>query len=163
MLPAQELDVLSSTSTRRAPGILNAPLPIAVAAPAAMPPNIPGGANASSPIFPKVSSSSGTVISRIAPPILAKIQEIDRTIADKTKLLEAKEADFKTFEALAEKSLLDLESRKTEILLGRIYGAIQEVAKNEGVSVVVDKSQILFGHQAVDLTDRVLKKLKSQD
>jgi len=92
----------------------------------------------------------------------AKIQQLDQDITDKTKLLEAKEADFKVYEDQAEKSLLDLESRKTEILLGRIYGAIQEVSRSEGLSVVVDKSQILFGHQGVDLTEKVLKKLKSQ-
>jgi Skp family chaperone for outer membrane proteins len=92
----------------------------------------------------------------------AKIQELDRTIAEKQKILDAKQADFKMFEAQAEKTLLDLESRKTEVLLGRIYGAIQEVAKNENISVVVDKSQILFGHKAVDLTEPVLKKLKGE-
>lgn len=164
ILPPQELDVLQSTATRRLPAIPNVSLSTAApVAPAILPPNIPGRANTSPLIPSNVPTSSGTVVPRMAPPVLAKIQEADRTIADKTKLLETKEADFKTFEALAEKSLLDLESRKTEILLGRIYGAIQEVAKNEGISVVVDKSQILFGHHAVDLTEKVLKKLKSQN
>jgi len=58
--------------------------------------------------------------------------------------------------------LLDLESRRSEILLGKIYVGIQDVAREEGISVVVDKNQILFGQKAVDLTDKVLQKLKIQ-
>jgi Skp family chaperone for outer membrane proteins len=131
------------------------------------PPNIPGAgtefaAIAGSSSTPNIPLSVASSTAAAVDPMTAKIQQLDRSIADKSKILETKEADFKTFEDQAEKSLLDLESRKTEILLGRIYGTIQDVAKSEGVSVVVDKSQILFGHQAVDLTDKVLKKLKTQ-
>ncbi len=89
------------------------------------------------------------------------LADIDARIAERTRLLQDKENEFKTYQAQVEKNLLDLESRKTEILLGKIYTAVQESAKEAGVSVVVDKSQILFGHNAMDLTERVLKKLKS--
>jgi len=60
----------------------------------------------------------------------------------------------------AERSLLDAEGRKTDQVLARLYRAISEVAKREGVSVVVDKSATLYGHPAVDLTDKVLKQLR---
>ena len=59
----------------------------------------------------------------------------------------------------AEKNLLDAEGRKTDQVLARLYRAISEVAKREGVSVVVDKSATLYGHPAVDLTDKILKQL----
>ena len=110
-----------------------------------------------------VAVSSAAAPSTSASALTAHIADLDRTIADKSKALETKEADFKAFESQAEKSLLDLEGRKTEVLLGRIYSAIQDVAKNEGLSIVVDKSQILFGHKAVDLTDKVIQKLKSEN
>jgi Skp family chaperone for outer membrane proteins len=45
-------------------------------------------------------------------------------------------------------------------VLARLYRAVSEVARRDGVSVVVDKSAILYGHPAVDLTDRVLAHLR---
>lgn len=60
----------------------------------------------------------------------------------------------------AERTLLDAEGRKTDQVLARLYRAISEVARREGVSVVVDKSATLYGHPAVDLTDKVLKQLR---
>ncbi len=70
------------------------------------------------------------------------------------------EAALKQDESSIEKNLLNLENRETQGLLGKIYKVIREVATESGVSVVVDKSQILYGHNAVDLTDKVLKRLK---
>lgn len=93
-----------------------------------------------------------------APP--GPLAVLDEKIAAKTQELERKQAEYKDREGDAEKNLLDLESKKTEILLGKIHKAIKEVARREGVSVVVDKSGILFGQDAVDLTERVLKELK---
>ncbi len=60
----------------------------------------------------------------------------------------------------ADRGLLDVESRKTDQVLARLYRAVSEVARREGVSVVIDKTTILYGHPAVDLTDKVLKYLK---
>ena len=72
------------------------------------------------------------------------------------------EAAFKAYQARMEKDLIDIESRRSEILLGRIYNAVREVARTEGVSIVVDKNQILFGQASVDLTEKVIKKLEGQ-
>ena len=47
------------------------------------------------------------------------------------------------------KELLEYESHRSEILLGRIYRP-KELAAKEEVSVIVDKRNILFGHSAVD-------------
>lgn len=91
----------------------------------------------------------------------ASLSEIDAKLAERGRALSDKEAEFKTYQGQVEKNLLELEDRKTEVLLGKIYHAVQEVAREEGISVVVDRSQILFGHKAMDLTEKVLKKLKS--
>lgn len=95
-----------------------------------------------------------------APSPNAALAELDAKIALRTRELAAKEADFKKYQGEQEKNLLDLESRKTEVLLGKIHRAVQEVARREGVSVVVDKTSILYGHDAVDLTEKVLKFLR---
>lgn len=60
----------------------------------------------------------------------------------------------------ADRGLLDVESRRTDQVLARLYRAVSEVARREGVSVVVDKTTILYGHPAVDLTDKVLACLR---
>jgi Skp family chaperone for outer membrane proteins len=90
-----------------------------------------------------------------------RLQELEEILAMKKKNLGQKESEFKEHQAQVEKNLLDLESRRTEILLGKIYAVVQEVARENGVSVVVDKSQILFGHTTVDLTGKVIKKLET--
>jgi Skp family chaperone for outer membrane proteins len=82
-----------------------------------------------------------------------KIIKIQAEIADKETALMHEHDD-------ADRGLLDVESRKTDQVLARLYRAVSEVARREGVSVVIDKSSILFGQPAVDLTDKVLKYLK---
>jgi hypothetical protein len=83
----------------------------------------------------------------------ARIIKIQGQIAEKESALTREHDD-------ADHGLLDLESRKTDQVLARLYRAVSEVARREGVSVVIDKASILFGQPAVDLTDKVLKYLK---
>lgn len=89
-----------------------------------------------------------------------RLAEVEAQLATKKSELERKEAELREHQAQVEKNLIDIESRRSEILLGRIYAAVQEVAREAGVSVVVDKSQILFGQNTVDLTAKVIKKLE---
>ncbi|MBI5244615.1 MAG: OmpH family outer membrane protein [Elusimicrobia bacterium] len=89
-----------------------------------------------------------------------RLRELRESIDLKRKELAAKEEDFKKRQEVVEKNLLELEGRRSEILLGKIYAVIQEVAHENGVGVVVDKGQILFGQHSVDLTDKVIKKLE---
>ncbi|MBI4375436.1 MAG: OmpH family outer membrane protein, partial [Elusimicrobia bacterium] len=88
------------------------------------------------------------------------LEEMDSRIAAKAAELAGKETAYEEERTATETNLLDLETRKTEILLGKIYKAVQDISRKEGISVVVDKGSILYGHDAVDLTDKVLKHLK---
>jgi len=90
----------------------------------------------------------------------AKLAEFDEKIKARQAELALKEEAFRAHQEQLEKDLLDIENRRSEMLLGKIYDAIREVARESGVSVVVDKSQILFGQDSVDLTDKVVKKLQ---
>lgn len=56
--------------------------------------------------------------------------------------------------------MLEYQEDETEKILGKIYIKLKEVSVKEGVSVVVDKKSILFGHKAVDLTDKLIKELR---
>jgi Skp family chaperone for outer membrane proteins len=88
------------------------------------------------------------------------VPEIDAAIASKEEELKQKEDALRLFQRQVEKELLEYESHRSEILLGRIYLTLKEMAAKEGVSVVVDKRSILFGHSAVDLTDKLLDALE---
>lgn len=92
--------------------------------------------------------------------VSTSVPEIDAAIARKDIELKAKEEELRSFQRMAERELLEYESRKTELLLGRIYVALKELAAKEEVSVVVDKRNILYGQKAVDLTDKLIKKLE---
>lgn len=89
-----------------------------------------------------------------------QVNRLESKVAEKKKELAAKDEEFQKHQAQVEKNLLELEDKRTEMLLGKIYVVVQEVARESGVSVVVDKSQILYGQRTVDLTDRVVKKLE---
>lgn len=99
-------------------------------------------------------------VSRFKFSVSTSVPEIDAAITKKETDLKVKEDELQAFQRMAERELLEYESRKSEILLGRIYVALKELAVKEEVSVIVDKRNILFGQNAVDLTDKLLKKLE---
>lgn len=92
--------------------------------------------------------------------ISTSVPEIDAALKKKEGELKAKEEELRLFQRAAERELLEYESHKNEILLGRIYIALKELALKESVSVVVDKRNILYGQNAVDLTGKLLEKLE---
>ncbi|MDA8132192.1 MAG: OmpH family outer membrane protein [Elusimicrobia bacterium] len=92
--------------------------------------------------------------------VSTSVPEIDAAITGKETDLSRKEESLRQAQKQAERELLDYESRKSELLLGRIYVALKELATKEEVSVVVDKRNILYGQHAVDLTDKLMKKLE---
>lgn len=94
------------------------------------------------------------------PTVAQRLLELDGLIVGKQAEIDRLQRELDTERLGAEKSLLDAEGRKTDQVLARLYRAISEVAKREGVSVVVEKSATLYGHPAVDLTDKVLKQLR---
>ena len=122
--------------------------------------NLPGATTGPVVVAPPVGAAP--VVSTAAAQAVqdTALAALNEKIAQKTRELERKKTQARDEQEAAEKNLLDLESRKSEILLGRIYKAVQEVARRESISVVVDKTGILYGHNAVDLTDKVLKYLK---
>lgn len=89
-----------------------------------------------------------------------RAKDMEGQIAVKQQEIDDLKKAFKEFQSGVEKQLLDLEKRRVQILLGRIYDVVQQVAKEEGVGIVVDKTSILYGQQAVDLTDKLVERLK---
>lgn len=94
------------------------------------------------------------------PTVAQRLLELDGQIVAKQTEIDRVQAELDKERLGAERALLDAEGRKTDQVLARLYRAVSEVAKREGVSVVVEKSATLYGHPAVDLTDKVLRQLR---
>lgn len=171
--PAAEAAPAASTQTAPAlphPGLAGLPgfAPAEPQEPPAEPPviiNLPG-APAETAAAPAPQEEPPQAVAVVpAPPVepappADPLFALDEKISAKTAELARKESEAREQQAAAEKTLLDLEARKSEILLGKLYRAVQEVARREGVSVVVDRGAILYGHNAVDLTEKVLAYVK---
>lgn len=112
------------------------------------------GAASTPPV--SISSPAASQIS-ISSAVLAQLEQ---KIEAKSSEIQSKDKALAEFQKKAQKELLDMENRKVQIVLGKIYQVVQELAREEGVSVIVDKNSILFGQSAVDLTDKLLKRLK---
>jgi len=129
---------------------------VAVSSPAASaPPEVSSAAVSAEPAAPRP-----LPVAQLSADVRQKLASLDSQIAVTDQEIKREQADYGSREAAAEKNLVDLEGNKTDILLGKINKAIQIVADREGISVVVDKGNILYGHDAVDLTDKVLKQLQ---
>jgi Skp family chaperone for outer membrane proteins len=113
-----------------------------------------------------VAASTVTALAAAAPVVPAgptlgqKLLELDGKILSLQADISRKEAELARDHDEADHGLLDAESRKTDQVLARLYRAVTAVARREGVSVVIDKSTLLYGHPAVDITDKVLKQLR---
>ncbi|MFA6583054.1 MAG: OmpH family outer membrane protein [Elusimicrobiaceae bacterium] len=92
----------------------------------------------------------------------AEIAAMEEKIVSLEKRVLEKEKTVEEYRQRAEKELLEYENRRMEVILGRIYFVLKDVAVAEGVSVVIDKKSILYGQNAVDLTGKLLKKLEEQ-
>ncbi|OGS04616.1 MAG: hypothetical protein A3G41_02060 [Elusimicrobia bacterium RIFCSPLOWO2_12_FULL_59_9] len=88
------------------------------------------------------------------------VQSLEMQLALKRSGLEVKAAALAEFQAKIKEDLEGLEKRKIQIVLGKIYQIVREIAEEEGISVVVDKNAILYGQEAVDLTEKTLAKIK---
>ncbi len=122
--------------------------------PAGPPPELPGVSGIDMPGIARVP------VSHFKFSVSTSIPEIDAAIERKTAELAAKEEELRQAQLQSERELLEYESRKTELLLGRIYVALKELAVKEEVSVIIDKRNILYGQNAVDLTPKLLRKLE---
>jgi Skp family chaperone for outer membrane proteins len=155
--PAAPVSPAASTAAAVVNG---APNPVAAAAPAAAPAVSTAAVSAAAAMFPAPAPAPAVAQAPAGPTPAQRLLELDAKIIAVQADIARKENDLTQEHDDADRGLLDVESRKTDQVLARLYRAVSEVARREGVSVVIDKTSILYGHPAVDLTDKVLKYLK---
>jgi len=134
--------------------------PSTAAAPGEPPKEVPPAAPAPAPQGIEMPGVGRIPLTHFKFSISTSVPEIDAALTKKEGELKAKEEELRLFQREAERELLEYESHKNEIILGRIYIALKELAQKESVSVVVDKRNILYGQNAVDLTEKLLEKLE---
>jgi Skp family chaperone for outer membrane proteins len=74
--------------------------------------------------------------------------------------LQTKETEFEEARKRALEDLASFESRQSQVILGKIYEALVNLAEDEQLTLVVDKSSILFGSASTDLTEKLQERIR---
>lgn len=82
------------------------------------------------------------------------------SVGDMRAELRQKEAEYEEARQRAVKDLAAFESLQSQKILGNIYQALKDLAEEEQITLVVDKSSILYGSATIDLTDRLQEKVR---
>jgi Skp family chaperone for outer membrane proteins len=79
---------------------------------------------------------------------------------DMKKQLEQQMGELDDMRKQAETDLAAFQAQQSQIILGKIYQALKDLAQEEQVTLIVDKSSILYGDAAVDLTEKLQEKVR---
>ena len=83
-----------------------------------------------------------------------------QNVAEMKKQLETQVAEYEEMRKQAERDLATFQGQQSQIILGKIYQALRDLAQEEQVTLVVDKSSILYGDAAIDLTEKLQAKVR---
>jgi Skp family chaperone for outer membrane proteins len=95
-------------------------------------------------------------ISQLKSTILAKKKDFDEI----TKSVEMKKEQLQNKKQFVEEEILQYKDKIEAEIYANLYNVIEKVAKQEKLNIVIEKSGILYGEPAIDITDKVLKILK---
>jgi Skp family chaperone for outer membrane proteins len=109
------------------------------------------------PTAPTVADSSSTVS---AVPSADPLANAAQSLATMKRDLEEKKSELEDTRKQAAADLAAFESQQSQLILGKIYQALRDVANEEQVTVVVDKSSILYGDASIDLTDKLQQRVR---
>ncbi len=83
-----------------------------------------------------------------------------QSLATMKRQLDDKKAEMEELRKQSAADLAAFESQQSQLILGKIYQALRDVANEEQVTVVVDKSSILYGDASIDLTDKLQQRVR---
>jgi Skp family chaperone for outer membrane proteins len=90
----------------------------------------------------------------------SSVASVNATILDRERVLSQKEAELEQARIEAAKAVKDLEESRSLQILGKLYNALVQLADENNISLIVDKSSILYGHQAIDLTEKLRRRIR---
>ena len=85
---------------------------------------------------------------------------VEEGLAKRSSELEKRKAELTLARQTSAQALRDLEARRSKQILGSLYKALTQLADEKGVGLVVDKSAILYGQEAVDLTEALSRRVR---
>lgn len=85
---------------------------------------------------------------------------LQKRIEDNHRNLERTIVDFKNFRLNAVGDMKALQTQKTYGVMAKIYAVLQTLARDEGITVVMDKAYVLYGEDTVDLSDKLISRLQ---
>jgi len=88
--------------------------------------------------------------------------EISNAITQLEQIISKLKNEISELKKKYDQELSKKATRENEKIFKKIYDAIEEVSREEKVSIVVDKKSILFGRKTVDLTNKVIEKLRKE-
>ncbi|MFA5779681.1 MAG: OmpH family outer membrane protein [Elusimicrobiota bacterium] len=109
-----------------------------------------------------ISSSTETVVV-VDTRTVTQISSPTFTTADieiKKVTLEKQKSDLEKYIAATKQEEKDINNKAKKNIMGKIYDAIKEVSNEEGLTVLVDSCNLIYGEDAQDITEKVLKKMK---
>jgi Skp family chaperone for outer membrane proteins len=83
-----------------------------------------------------------------------------QSLATLKRDLDDKKAEMEELRKQSAADLAAFESQQSQMILGKIYQALRDVANEEQVVVVVDKSSILYGDANIDLTEKLQERVR---
>jgi len=90
------------------------------------------------------------------------ISKLELELQEKNKLLEEKKVECEELKNKTQKELKEFETSKTMIIMADLYKIIKELAEEENISIVVEKGNILYGLPNIDITDKVIDRLRGK-
>ena len=96
------------------------------------------------------------------PALLSKeaLDALQKRVDEHQRRLDRAVVEFRTFRGNAIADMRVLQTQKTEGVMSKIYAVLQDLARDENVMVVLDKAYVLYGENAVDLSDKLIDKLQ---
>ncbi len=85
---------------------------------------------------------------------------VNQSVGNMRTQLTDKKAELEELRKQAKTDLAAFENQQSQIILGKIYQALRDVAIEQQVTVVVDKSSILYGDATIDLTDKLQQRVR---
>ncbi|MBD3271980.1 MAG: hypothetical protein GF384_05530 [Elusimicrobia bacterium] len=82
-----------------------------------------------------------------------------KLLNEKESLLKEKKKELTEFTEKSKVNILAFEERKSKEILDKLYRFLSEIAKEENIDIILDKSYVLYGKPAVDVTEKLRRRL----
>lgn len=86
----------------------------------------------------------------------------EKLYKSKKELLQKKKDELGKFIKESEANLLAMEERRSREILEKLYRVLEKIAREESLDVILDKNYVLYGQPAIDVTEKLKKRLAGE-